>query len=354
MPVEIHCSSCAAKLRIPDHLVGKKVRCTKCKAEFLAALPAVQPTEPALEIIGLEPETPATAPPASLQSFEFNMENIGLEPEAPPIAPSPSPAVQSTELPMEIVGLEPETPPAAPALQSFELTMESIGLKPEAAPTAPPAAQSTEVPMEIVEVEPETPRAAPRPDEEEPLEIVKFKAEAPPAAVPRKRRRETDGVSEEGRRPRLEEDDEPVDRKPRRPRRRRTDPNSAVKGPALGLMIVGYAGALLNFLLIIGNAVLVVSTASTVPAAAQPRGSMPPAAQAAVSAIMGLLFTAAWTGFVIRGANSMASRDSYGMAMGACIVAMLPCCSLGCLGGIPIGIWGIIVLCNDDVKQSFR
>ena len=36
----------------------------------------------------------------------------------------------------------------------------------------------------------------------------------------------------------------------------------------------------------------------------------------------------------------------------ACFVAMIPCFTCCCLG-IPVGIWGLVVLLNDEVKEAF-
>jgi predicted Zn finger-like uncharacterized protein len=45
MPETIHCPECSRKLRVPDHLLGKKVKCPSCSAIFTAEAPE-QPPEP--------------------------------------------------------------------------------------------------------------------------------------------------------------------------------------------------------------------------------------------------------------------------------------------------------------------
>jgi predicted Zn finger-like uncharacterized protein len=54
MPEPSQCPSCNAKVRVPQHMLGKKVRCPKCQATFTAG--AVEPEEPA------EPAGVVTAP----------------------------------------------------------------------------------------------------------------------------------------------------------------------------------------------------------------------------------------------------------------------------------------------------
>jgi hypothetical protein len=55
MPVQIRCESCSRKLRVPENLLGKTVRCPGCQATFTAR--ALE--EPAVAMIDDEPEAPA-------------------------------------------------------------------------------------------------------------------------------------------------------------------------------------------------------------------------------------------------------------------------------------------------------
>jgi hypothetical protein len=56
---------------------------------------------------------------------------------------------------------------------------------------------------------------------------------------------------------------------------------------------------------------------------------------------------------VLAGAIQMVQMKSYGGAMTASIVAMLPC-SAFCILNTPFGIWGLIVLRSPGVKRAFR
>jgi hypothetical protein len=54
------------------------------------------------------------------------------------------------------------------------------------------------------------------------------------------------------------------------------------------------------------------------------------------------------------GAWRMRHLRSYGLAMTASILAMIPCFSdCCCLIGLPVGIWSLIVLLDKDVKAAF-
>jgi predicted Zn finger-like uncharacterized protein len=61
MPNTIHCPSCNRELRVPDDLLGKKVKCPACSTTFTAsvagpeAAPQAAPAPPVLQESGAEP-----------------------------------------------------------------------------------------------------------------------------------------------------------------------------------------------------------------------------------------------------------------------------------------------------------
>jgi len=56
---------------------------------------------------------------------------------------------------------------------------------------------------------------------------------------------------------------------------------------------------------------------------------------------------------ILLGALKMKNLQSYGFAMTAAILAMIPCLSPCCLLGFPMGIWAIAVLVDPQVKAAF-
>jgi hypothetical protein len=70
MSITIQCSSCYRQLRIPEHLLGKRVKCPGCGNAFVVEPPAA---EPVVEIDEDEEEAPASGrarPPAADKSQE--------------------------------------------------------------------------------------------------------------------------------------------------------------------------------------------------------------------------------------------------------------------------------------------
>lgn len=180
---------------------------------------------------------------------------------------------------------------------------------------------------------------------EEPEERI---ANEPPPARSSSRRREA--IQED-----YDDEPPPEDEDEDRPRRRRrgygsAEAASAVAGPAIALMVVGgiaIAFALLGLLL----NVLGVGLAAAGPAA-KGGGPQPNFAANAVTGIGSSIFAICYWSLVVVGAVKMKNLSSYGLAMTACIVAMLPC-SACCLLGLPFGIWGIVMLNKPEVKEAF-
>ncbi|WP_426749524.1 hypothetical protein [Myxococcus sp. Y35] len=56
---------------------------------------------------------------------------------------------------------------------------------------------------------------------------------------------------------------------------------------------------------------------------------------------------------VFFGALKMKNLQSYGLAMAASIIAVIPCCGPCACLGIPVGIWSLVVLNKPEVKSAF-
>ena len=122
---------------------------------------------------------------------------------------------------------------------------------------------------------------------------------------------------------------------------------SLVKGPAIAILISNGIGMLLALLLLILNLVGVgMGAASGVD---QGMGLV---AEGAIGGVQSVLHLA--TGAVIIvGFLKMMKLQSYGFAMTATILAMIPCITPCCYLGLPFGIWGIVILCKPEVKEAF-
>jgi predicted Zn finger-like uncharacterized protein len=146
------------------------------------------------------------------------------------------------------------------------------------------------------------------------------------------------------RRPQEVEDEEKDEPRPRRRPRRinpRREAESAVAGPAIALMVIAGLGALVDVWALV-NILLGLSVA--------PAGVDPGVFK--VARAIALVLMVVWTIIVLLGGLKMKSLSSYGAAMTGCIFAMLPC-NIVCLGGLPIGIWALVVLNRPDVKRAF-
>ncbi len=77
----ISCPSCPQKLRVPEELFGRAVKCPKCGATFEAAGP--RPDGESAEARAAARQSPADAPPSS--------ETLERQPEALPVSDEPRP-----------------------------------------------------------------------------------------------------------------------------------------------------------------------------------------------------------------------------------------------------------------------
>jgi hypothetical protein len=72
----------------------------------------------------------------------------------------------------------------------------------------------------------------------------------------------------------------------------------------------------------------------------------------AITGIFSNMLGIAFGVLITIGATKMKKLESYGLAMTACILSILPLHSCCCIG-IPFGIWALIVLNKSEVKDSF-
>lgn len=137
-----------------------------------------------------------------------------------------------------------------------------------------------------------------------------------------------------------------------------------VNAPAIGLIIAGAINVLATLLGVVNNlrAMMGGVAADLQPQQAdalQDAGFDPAQLMqmmqgfGAVGLVLNVIQLLA-AGVIIMGALKMKNLESFGLAMTAAILAMIPCISSCCLVGLPIGIWAIVVLNSADVKAAFR
>lgn len=268
MPLEINCPICQELVRIPDQLMGKKVRCPLCQEIFVAGTsgPAVSPP-------------PSTPPPPP-------------RPTATPKPPSPPPPAPPRTAP-------PPPKPTAP---------KPIPRQPQ------PEPEYEELDAEIVESEAVEEEAYDEPEEEEVVREIK-----------------------------------------RKKRKRFREPSQGNKTQLLilgifmlivGLLWTGYAVINLITVMIEGADALIRDN----PALARQD-------QANLAAFRFGVFVGSTLGpitglIVVAGAISMLIRKMRGLAITGSVTAMLPC-SCCCIFGLPLGIWGLVLLNQQDTIDLF-
>ena len=69
-----------------------------------------------------------------------------------------------------------------------------------------------------------------------------------------------------------------------------------------------------------------------------------------ISGIIGIIIAAV----IIYAGIRMLKLQSWGFAIAASILAMIPCVSPCCIIGLPVGIWALVILNDNDVKMAFN
>lgn len=140
----------------------------------------------------------------------------------------------------------------------------------------------------------------------------------------------------------------PIEQGPVGPGGSREDIAQRVNGPGIALMVTAIIGMVLQAILVVLN---IIGAGA---GAMQGGGDEQIAAIAGgginvVANILGLIVGVV----VLIGAMKMRKLESYGFAMTASILAMIPCVSPCCILGLPFGIWAVVVLAKPEVKEAF-
>jgi hypothetical protein len=123
-----------------------------------------------------------------------------------------------------------------------------------------------------------------------------------------------------------------------------------VSGPATALIVTGILGVIAQIVGIVAN----LARAGLGPGMQHGPVDIAPiligGGLGAVAAVFKIIVAAV----ILIGAMKMKKLESYGLAMAAAIIAMVPCISPCCLLGLPFGIWALVVLSDGNVKAAFR
>jgi predicted Zn finger-like uncharacterized protein len=141
--------------------------------------------------------------------------------------------------------------------------------------------------------------------------------------------------------------------RPRRRRRERhddyADAEAEVAGPAIALMVSAGLGIAANIAYLIFRLVDLALVKQPIP---HDKPGQAGFACGVAGVIGGDLLGMLMCFIVLAGAIKMKRLQSFGLAMTACILAMIPCNCCFVLG-IPFGIWGLVILNKPAVKEAF-
>jgi predicted Zn finger-like uncharacterized protein len=138
-----------------------------------------------------------------------------------------------------------------------------------------------------------------------------------------------------------------------RQKRRETESYENAKrrlmAPAICLIVIGTIGLVIDGFRIV---VLIVQLATA--GAAAMAGPFGDKMIMAAVAVMSLTASILWGALVLYGGVQMLRMRRFGMALTGCIIAMLPCFDGCCIFGLPIAIWGLVVMFDETVRRHFQ
>lgn len=123
-----------------------------------------------------------------------------------------------------------------------------------------------------------------------------------------------------------------------------------LKGPAIGLIVIGSLNCLTALTTLLGGAARLTIGPENLPADEAERvGFLIGTVVGYGIALIGLLIAP----FIILGGIKMLRGQSHTLARAAAVLAIIPLISCCFIAGIPVGIWALSVLRDPSVKRFF-
>lgn len=125
-----------------------------------------------------------------------------------------------------------------------------------------------------------------------------------------------------------------------------------VNVPSILLMVVGAIGVVMGLVGLVGGGQQIPPELLNDPELAQYRDLIETLSGS--GGVVLNIIPLALSVVVFLGGLKMRQLQSWGLAMGGSIVAIIPCIGSCCCIGIPVGIWALVVLNKPEVKNAFR
>jgi predicted Zn finger-like uncharacterized protein len=112
MPTTVACPECGSKLRVPEELAGREVRCARCSTTFTAPeiIPEVPPADVQVPFEMPSSGLPPTPPPEPGDDLAFRLD-LSLEDGSPPARPTRPTAVPALKpIPVDSDAQSPRRP----------------------------------------------------------------------------------------------------------------------------------------------------------------------------------------------------------------------------------------------------
>jgi hypothetical protein len=134
-----------------------------------------------------------------------------------------------------------------------------------------------------------------------------------------------------------------------------------IVAPAVGLLVVAILSVLFTFLNLFGNVfnrwfLRMAENSNLPPEKLDPLREGIARGDFGVIHYLAALLNVCAALVIILGALRMMKQQSYGLAVTASILTLVPCIGTSiccCVIGVPVGVWALIVLMQTDVRAAF-
>jgi hypothetical protein len=124
-----------------------------------------------------------------------------------------------------------------------------------------------------------------------------------------------------------------------------------VNGPATAMMVVGGLYIVLGLCGIASN-IFVMTVGQSEQFVADPQVAQAIQQQSGISAFVGLFLAFALGAVQIFGGMQMKKLQNHTLAIVGAIAGIIPC-SICCVFGLPVGVWALVTLLDEQVKAAF-
>ncbi len=126
-----------------------------------------------------------------------------------------------------------------------------------------------------------------------------------------------------------------------------------VEAPAIAMIVVGGLDILICLVGVLGVVFQFAILNNALPGGGPPQMPFAPKLGVGIN-LVSIVLSVGISVFMLYAGLQMRKLQNHGLSVAAAILAIVPCFGGCCLWDIPIGIWALVILLQNDVVEAFR